>query len=148
MVLIYCRRSTQILGTVSIRMFITQRRHIDYFVKEKDEERGTKYWVHPYFNRSGKLGHFITAREPDQSSESYGLFYTIKGGRIVLNFAPSWTTRMLPVIQMECFPGRPTSLIVASSLAFINQQSTLIAREVSAFCGDMFTSERQTLKQF
>jgi len=88
-VLIYCRRSTQILGTVSIRMFITQRRHIDYFVKEKDEERGTKYWVHPYFNRSGKLGHFITAREPDQSSESYGLFYTIKGGRIVLNFAPS-----------------------------------------------------------
>jgi hypothetical protein len=79
-VLIYCRRPTQIIHTVSIRMFITQRRHIGYLVNEKDEEGGTKYWIHPYFNRSGKLGSFITVREPDQSSGSFGLFYTERTG--------------------------------------------------------------------
>ena len=34
----------------------------------------------PYFNRSGKLGSFIAAREPDKSSGSFGLFYTGRTG--------------------------------------------------------------------
>jgi len=52
-------------------MFITQRRHIGYLVNEKDEEGGTKYWVHPYYNRSAKLRSFIVAREPDKSNGSF-----------------------------------------------------------------------------
>ena len=61
-------------------MFITQRRHIGYLVNEKDEEGGTKYWVHPYYNRSAKLRSFIVAREPDKSNGSFWLFYVERTG--------------------------------------------------------------------
>jgi hypothetical protein len=57
-------------------------------VNKKDEEGGTKYYGHPSFNRSGKLGSFITARKPNQNSGSFGLFYTERMGK-VLNFARS-----------------------------------------------------------
>ena len=55
--------------------------HIGYLVIGKDEEGGKKYWVHPHFNKSGKLGSFIVAREPDKGSESFGLFYTKRRGK-------------------------------------------------------------------
>jgi hypothetical protein len=61
----------------------------------EDEEGGTKYWAHPYFDRSGKLGSFTVAREPDQNSESFGLFYTERTDES-LNIASYLKTRSCP----------------------------------------------------
>jgi hypothetical protein len=30
-----------------------------------------KYWVHPYFNKSGKFGDFVVAREFNWDSERF-----------------------------------------------------------------------------
>ena len=128
-------------------MFITQRQHFGYLVNERMKKglRNSGFTV-----TSTEVVNSEVLLQPENQTRAVEVldYFIQKQVGEVLNFAPSWTTRILPVIQMGCSPGRPTNLIVASPRAFINQLSTLKAREVSAFCGDMFTSERQTIKSF
>jgi hypothetical protein len=80
-------------------------------------------------------------RELDWESEWLSSFYTERRNK-VFKFCPFLNNQDPSEHTNEVFPNKLKFNICFFNRACINQYSILNAQEISAFCGDMFTTER------